>query len=56
MNAPAWRVWLVAALVIGWTLLTLRFVQRQDWVLALLCLLLLGSNAVTLWRLIKRGR
>ncbi|WP_221091475.1 hypothetical protein [Deinococcus aquaedulcis] len=56
MNAPAWRVWLVTALVIGWALLTFRFVQTAQWPMAGLCFLLLISNAVTLWRLTQRGR
>lgn len=56
MNAPAWRIWLVTALVCGWGILTIRFVQQGNVPLALLCALLLVSNAVTLWRLTRRGR
>lgn len=56
MNAPAWRVWLVTALVCGWAILTIRFVQKGEWPFAILCVLLLISNAVTLWRLTRRGK
>jgi len=56
LNAPAWRVWLVVALMCGWGILSIRFVQRQEWPMAGLCVLLLITNAVTLWRLTKHGK
>ncbi|MBB5234969.1 hypothetical protein [Deinococcus budaensis] len=56
MNAPAWRIWLVAALVCGWGILTIRFVQTGSIPLAILSALLLITNAVTLWRLTKHGK
>ena len=56
MNAPAWRVWLVVALVCGWGILTIRFVQRGQWPMAGLCALLLIVNGVTLWRLTRHGK
>ncbi|MFC4638908.1 hypothetical protein [Deinococcus hohokamensis] len=56
MNAPAWRIGLVAVLMVLWGLLALRFVQREEPVMSGLCLLLLLANAVTLWRLTRRGR
>lgn len=56
MNAPAWRIWLVTALVIGWGALTIRFASKQEWPMALLCAVLLVSNGVTLYRLTKNGK
>lgn len=56
LNAPAWRVWLVVALMCGWGILTIRFVQKGNVPFALLCALLLISNGVTLWRLTKKDR
>ncbi|WP_199698464.1 hypothetical protein [Deinococcus cavernae] len=56
MNAPAWRVWLTTALVCGWGILTIRFVQKGEWLFALLCGLMLLVNGVTLWRLTRTGR
>ncbi|MFC4426922.1 hypothetical protein [Deinococcus navajonensis] len=56
MNAPAWRIGLVAVLMVLWGLLALRFVQRGESVMAGMCLLLLVANAVTLWRLTRHGR
>lgn len=56
MNAPAWRIWLVTALVIGWGILTIRFASKQEWPMALLCAVLLVSNGVTLYRLTKNGK
>lgn len=56
MNAPAWRIWLVVALMCGWGILSIRFVQRQEWLMVGLCLLLLITNGVTLWRLTKQGK
>lgn len=56
MNAPAWRIWLVVALVCGWGILTIRFVQQGSVPLALLSGLLLITNAVTLWRLTKNRK
>lgn len=56
MNAPAWRIWLIAALMCGWGILSIRFVQKGDTALALMCLLLLVANGVTLWRLTRRGK
>ena len=53
MNAPQWRIWLVTALVCGWAILALRFVQKGDLIMAGLCAALLVVNAVTLWRLTK---
>lgn len=56
MNAPAWRVWLVTALLCGWGILVIRFVQNGDLPLALVCGLVFLSNALTLWRLTRRGK
>lgn len=56
MNAPAWRVWLVVALMCGWGILAIRFVQQGNVAFALLCALLLITNGVTLWRLTRRGK
>lgn len=56
MNAPAWRIWLVVALMCGWGILGIRFFQRGDTVFALLCLALFLNNAVTLWRLTRGGK
>lgn len=56
VNAPAWRVWLVVALMCGWGILTIRFFQTNQVPLALLSLLLLASNGITLWRLTRRGK
>lgn len=56
MNAPAWRIWLVAALVCGWGLLAGRFMQKQEWAMMGLCLILMIFNAVTLWRLTRHGK
>lgn len=56
MNAPAWRVWLVVALICGWGILTIRFVQKEQWVMAGLCALLAVVNGITLWRLTKNGK
>ncbi|AFD26240.1 hypothetical protein [Deinococcus gobiensis] len=56
MNAPAWRIWLITALMCGWGILGIRFVQKGDPVLALMCLALLIANGVTLWRLTRQGK
>ncbi len=56
MNAPQWRIWLVTALLCGWGMLGMRFVQKEQWPMVLLCLLLMLSNGVTLWRLTKKGK
>lgn len=56
MNAPQWRIWLVTALLCGWGILTIRFVQKEQWPMALLCLALMVSNGVTLWRLTRNGK
>lgn len=56
MNAPAWRIWLVVALVCGWGILTIRFVQREQWPMAVLSFVLALVNAVTLWRLTRHGK
>lgn len=56
MNAPAWRIWLVVALMCGWGILGIRFGQRGDLIFALLCAALFLNNAVTLWRLTRNGK
>jgi hypothetical protein len=56
MNAPAWRIWLVTALVCGWGILTIRFLQTGTWPMAILCALLMVANGITLWRLTKYGK
>ncbi len=56
MNAPAWRIWLITALMCGWGILGIRFVQKGDPVLALMCLALLIANGVTLGRLTRQGK
>lgn len=56
MNAPAWRVWLVVALMCAWGILAILFVRKGDLLLALLCLLPFVSNGVTLWRLTSKDR
>lgn len=56
MNAPAWRVWLVTALVALWGVLALRFAQRGELVMAGLCALLMIVNGITLWRLTRHGK
>ena len=56
MNAPAWRVWLVVALMCGWGILGIRFFQQDELVFALLCAALFLNNAVTLWRLTRNGK
>ena len=56
MNAPAWRIWLVVALMCGWGSLAIRFATKQEWPMALLCVVLLISNGVTLYRLTKNGK
>ncbi|WP_309572751.1 hypothetical protein [Deinococcus sp.] len=56
MNAPAWRIWLVTALVCGWGILAIRFFYRQQWPMAGLCVLLMIVNGITLWRLTKHGK
>ncbi|WP_194165299.1 hypothetical protein [Deinococcus terrestris] len=56
MNAPAWRIWLVVALMCGWGILGIRFVQKGDVIFAVLCAALFLSNAVTLWRLTRNGK
>ncbi|BDP42868.1 hypothetical protein DAETH_28370 [Deinococcus aetherius] len=44
------------ALMCGWGILAIRFVQRGNVPFALLCALLLITNGVTLWRLTRRGK
>jgi len=56
LNAPPFRVWLVTALLCGWGILAIRFVQKGNLPFALLCGLLMITNAVTLWRLTKNGK
>ena len=56
MNAPAWRIWLVGALMVLWGVLALRFVQRNELVMAGLCALLMIANGITLWRLTRHGK
>ena len=56
LNAPAWRIWLITALMCGWGILGIRFIQKGDTPLALMCLLLLVANGVTLWRLTRKGK
>lgn len=56
MNAPPWRIWLITALMCGWGILGIRFVYKGETPLALMCLLLLVANGVTLWRLTRHGK
>lgn len=56
MNAPGWRIGLVAVVMVLWGVLALRFVQRGEPLMTGLCLLLLLTNAVTLWRLTRHGK
>jgi hypothetical protein len=56
VNAPAWRIWLVVALVCGWGILTIVFASRQEWLMTALCAALMINNGVTLWRLTRQGK
>lgn len=56
MNAPAWRIWLVTALVCGWGILTIRFATTNNWPLAVVSLVLAVFNAYTLYNLTRRGK
>lgn len=46
----------MTALLCGWGILAIRFVQKGNLPFALLCLLLMVTNGVTLWRLTKKGK
>lgn len=56
VNAPPFRIWLVTALLCGWGILAIRFVQKGNVPFAVLCGLLMITNAVTLWRLTRKDR